>query len=333
MISIAIRSLSMETITIGTSKVSKLGIGTWAWGDKFYWKYKPSQDEKLQEAFNYCVNDGINLFDTAEVYGFGRSELLCGRFRRQLQNESLRESLVLATKFAPLPFRLGPQSVLSACQYSLDRLGVDKMALYQLHWPGLFGSDAYLEGIAMCYEKGLIGAVGVSNFGPAQLRAAHKFLLERGVPLSSNQIQLSLLSRQAEVDGLLQVAAELGVTVLAYSPLAQGLLTGKFDTSALPVGPRQVIVRSTSPKIEGLLRTMKEIAAAKASERTVSLSQVAINWCIAKGAVPIPGVRSLAQAEDNCAALKWSLEEAEVAALDEQARLSGVSIPTPLQGR
>jgi pyridoxine 4-dehydrogenase len=270
----------------GKVPISNIGIGTWAWGDKLYWNYESSQDASLKEVFDFCVKEGgVNFFDTAEIYGFGRSELLCGRFRRQLPEGSLvQNQVVLATKFAPLPFRLGSDCVVSACQDSLDRMGVDKMGLYQLHWPGLFNNDAYLEGLVKCYEKGLVEAVGVSNYGPEQLRRAHKYLSERGVPLASNQIQYSLLCRQAESNELLRTAEDLGVTILAYSPLAQGLLTGKFDSAGkLPTGPRSALARATLPKIkENLLLVIKNIAVEKSNalNLNVTMSQVALNWFV-----------------------------------------------------
>ena len=320
----------------GKVGISSIGIGTWAWGDRFYWNYDSSQDAGLKETFDYCVKDGgINFFDTAEIYGFGRSELLGGRFRRQLPSE-IQQNVVFATKFAPLPFRFGKDCVVSACQDSLDRLGLDKLGLYQLHWPGLIQNDAYLEGLASCYQKGLVDSVGVSNYGPEQLRRAHKFLSDRGVPLATNQVQFSLLCRHAETNGLLRTAEELGVTILAYSPLAQGLLTGKFESGQLPRGPRSALARATLPKIrDGLLPALKEIATAKSAalNLNVTVSQVALNWCISKGVVPIPGARSLAQAKDNCDTTKWSLEKEEVTLLDEKAKASGVNILSPLEGR
>lgn len=325
-----------ELLLGGKVSISKLGIGTWAWGDKFYWNYESGQDASLKEVFDYCVKEGgVKFFDTAEVYGLGRSELLCGRFRRQLSAEDNRESVVLASKFAPLPFRLGSNCVVSACQDSLDRMGVEKMGLYQLHWPALFQNEAYWDGLAKCYERGLIESVGVSNYGQNQLRTVHKFLADRGIPLASNQIQYSLLSRQADNNGLKRAAQELNVTILAYSPLAQGLLTGKYDATNLPRGPRSAVVRVNLPRVKGLLDILKDIAVSKSESQNldVSMSQVALNWCISKGTVPIPGARSLKQAVDNCATLKWTLDDEEVKLLDDKANSSGVNIPAPLEGR
>lgn len=334
---ISLTALTNAAIVLsGTDKVSKMGIGTWAWGDSLFWKYKQEEDAALKETFDYCCNAGVNLFDTAEVYGFGRSELLCGRFRRQLleqSNGTVSNLPVLATKFAPLPWRIGADAVVYACQESLDRMGVDSMGLYQIHWPGVWQNKEYWEGICKCYQKGLIENVGVSNYGPKMLEESHKFMADRGVPLASNQIQYSLLSRSAESNGLLRKAHELDVSILAYSPLAQGILTGKFDMNNLPEGPRASTTKRILPKVKSLLEAMSTIAKGK-SESTgteVTCSQVALNYCISKGTIPIPGARKITQAVDNCNALGWELSIDEVTLLDIRARASGVEMPTPLQ--
>lgn len=328
-------SLSPTVTVKGGFKVSKLGIGCWAWGDKFFWKYDQDEDSSLQKTFNYCIEDaGINLFDTAEIYGLGRSELLLSRFSRQLKPE-VEVKPFLASKFAPLPWRLGSDSVVNACQESLDRMGVDSMDLYQLHWPSKWQEKAYWKGIAECYDRGMIKSVGVSNYGPDRLKKVHSFLKERGVPLAFNQVQFSLLCRNAETEGLLSLSKELGVSTLGYSPLAQGILTGKFSDSNLPQGPRSTIVRSTLPKVQTLLATMKDIAETESSKlgTEITLSQVAINWCIAKGTIPIPGARNVKQAQDNCNSLSWELSSEDIANLDRDARNSKVNLITPLQSK
>lgn len=326
-------SISMRTLCNGM-QLSKIGIGTWAWGDQFFWKYESGQDKELQETFNYCQSEGgVSFYDTAEIYGLGRSELLLGRFKRGLKQPS--DGLVYATKFAPLPFRLGSESVVVACETSLDRMGIDNMGLYQIHWPSLIFNDAYWDGLARCYEKGLIKSVGVSNYGPELMKKAHKYLSERGIPLATNQVQYSLLCRSAETNDLLATAKDLNVTILGYSPLAQGILTGKFSSTNLPEGPRRFLTKSLVEKAAPLLEKMKTIATA-ASEQfnmEVTPSQVAINYCIAKDVVPLPGARSLRQAKDNCNALRWVLSEADVQALDAASAATGINIPTPLQSR
>ena len=307
-------------------KISPMGIGCWAWGDSSFWRYNSSQDSQLLDTFKACTERGINFFDTAEIYGFGKSELLIGRFERMTGTSSQ-----IATKFAPLPIpgRLSADSVVGACIDSLDRLGTSKIALYQLHWPALPFNDRLLDGLAKCYERGLCAGVGVSNYGVNQLKYAHKRLAAKGIPLVSNQIQYSLLARSPESSGLLRTAQDLNVKVLAYSPLAQGVLCGKFSADKLPPGPRRLQVKSVLPRAQPLLDAMREISARE--NRT--LSQIALNWCLQQGVVPIPGARSVSQALDNCGAMGWDLSSSNMAKLNRLSRESGVDMTSPLQGR
>jgi aryl-alcohol dehydrogenase-like predicted oxidoreductase len=221
----------------------RLGTGTWAWGDKLFWGYNSSQDESLLQAYNASMSKGVNLFDTAEFYGIGKSELLLGRFNRQIYSDSSIKPF-FASKFAPLPYRFEKSSVVEACLESRDRLGVAQIDLYQIHWPMPLKNDIYWEGLAECYHKGYVKAVGVSNYGPKLLRSAHSYLKSLGVPLATNQIQYSLLCRTQESNGALRTAEELGVTTLAYSPLAQGILTGKFKLSESKGGSRSALART-----------------------------------------------------------------------------------------
>lgn len=321
-------AMTPKTLT-GGLQISPLGIGTWAWGDRFYWQYSESEDAELLNVYQQCLAQGVNFFDTAEIYGLGKSELLLARFNRLTPDSKA----VIGTKFAPLPWRITANSVVEACRDSMDRLSTDKIDLYQLHWPGSIFNEAYWEGISQCYQRGWIGAVGVSNYGPRMLRQVHQSLASRNVPLASNQVQFSLLCRSAISNGLLQTAQELNVTILAYSPLSQGVLTGKFSSTNVPKGPRSAIVRATVDKAQPLINIMKDMAKTKseALNLEVTPSQIALNWCISKGTVPIPGARNVRQATDNCNVLKWSLEEDDVRALDQAAGRSGVNIATPLQ--
>ena len=323
-----------DFIEMNGRMIKRLGVGTWAWGDKLFWGYDSSMDESLQEAFNESIARGVTLFDSAELYGFGRSELLLSRFSRQNEDKI---KPYFATKFAPYPYRFRESSVLEACTSSMDRLGVDQIDLYQIHWPMLF-DEKYWKGLAQCYHKGYVKAVGVSNYGANQLKACHKTLSDLGVPLSSNQIQYSLLCRRQENNGALAMAKSLGVVTLAYSPLAQGILTDKFSESdirkASTKGPRNSGWRaggdlaSILPRVRGLLSVMREISMA----RDKTPAQIALNWCICKGTVPIPGARNAKQAIDNAGALGWRLTSDEMYKLDVAARAAGVNLPLQLQG-
>ena len=175
-------------------------------------------------------------------------------------------SFQVASKFAPLPWRFTRGAVVDACRASLARLGMARMSLYIQHWPGFatngWSNDAFVEGLADCVDAGLCDAVGVSNFKAERVRSAVKALGARGVVLSSNQVQYSLLYREPERNGVLEACREAGVTVVAYSPLAQGLLTGKYTGSGAvaPSGPRAtVFTPARLGGVESLLGVMREI--------------------------------------------------------------------------
>ena len=317
------KSESKENFVEKDMKTSKsalslppLGLGAWAWGDSFFWGYDSKQDSDLEQVFQYAVEKDLAFFDTAEIYGFGRSETLLGQFRKE--QGSSDSNIQIATKFAALPWRTKPQAVVDACKESLKRLGADKpIDLYQIHFPNAWANAEYWDGLAMCYEQGLVKAVGVSNYGVDAIRATHAALKERGIPLASNQIQVSLLYRWPLENGLLETCKELDVKVLSYSPLCLGFLTGKYSKDNLPSGPRKVIgerLFSENDNFENLLKVMTSIAA---THDDATLSQVALNWLIGKGTIPIPGARTLKQAKQNIGTLSWSLSSEEMKMLDE----------------
>ena len=230
--------------------------------------------------------------------------------------------VVLASKFAPLPFRTTAKSVLQACEGSVKRLGGRPIDLYQIHFPGSCCNAAYWDGMAMAYERGLVKAIGVSNYGVDATKAVHDALAKRGIPLASTQIQYNLLYQFPEENGLLQACNDLGVQVLSYSPLALGLLTGKYDAeSAKKIrGPRREIFGKMlpDPQYRDLLISMHEVAKSHSSVEA-TLPQVAINWCRAKGTIPIPGARNIRQVESNFASLNWTMSQEEVEFLDKAA--------------
>lgn len=296
-------------------EVSSLGIGAWSWGDRSrYWQNELDKDSNLT-AYKALLEAGIDFVDTAEVYGFGYSEEYLGDFMRQTNSQS---QVAICTKFAPLPWRQTPGSLVGACKASLQRLGVDQVALYIQHWPGFFlnafSNDAHLEGLAQAWEQGLCKAVGVSNFNAERVRKAAKFLESRGTCLSSNQVQYSLIYRAPETNGVLEACRENGVTLVAYSPLCQGLLTGKYSRDNRPTGPRaQLFTDQRYKDVEVLLDCMRAIAQEQGGK---TLSQVAINWTLAKGCLPIPGAKNAKQVAEIAGALGWRLSDAEVAELD-----------------
>lgn len=155
----------------------------------------------------------------------------------------------------------------------------------------------------------------MSNYGPKQLLKIYDYLKARGVPLVSAQVQFSLLSMGEDQMEIKNICDSLGIRVIAYSPLGLGMLTGKYNPSNLPSGPRGFIFRQILPGLEPLLDSLKEIA----QRRRKTISQVAINWCISKGTIPIPGVKSIKQAEENLGALGWQLSSDEVLQLESAA--------------
>lgn len=313
----------MQTVNLGENGpgVSALGIGTWSWGDKLFWNYGGDYGlAQVKEAFQAAITAGITFFDTAEVYGLGKSESLLGEFTKQHGG-----SIDIATKYGPLPWRLTGDSVADALSKSLERLQLKQVTLYQVHWPFTFlmSQETLMNALADEVKKGRILTVGVSNYSAQEMIQAQEILGRRGVPLGVNQMQYSLLHRNIESNGVLQKAKELGITILAYSPLAQGLLTGKYkpENIQIPEGARRLDSRFSKvslEKIAPLLTTLRALG----EKYDKTCAQVALNWLINQGdVIPIPGAKNAKQARDNAGALGWSLEAEEVEYLSNKSLL------------
>ncbi len=302
-------------------EIPALGIGTWAWGDSLFWSYGQDYGEAdLQAAFNAAVAAGVNFFDTAEIYGFGESERLIGRFLQQVETP-----VFVATKYFPLPWRWSPRAVTEALTSSLNRLQLNTIDLYQVHWPFdfLLGQKALMNALANEVKQGRIRAIGVSNYSAQQMQQAHAYLGDRGIPLAVNQVPYSLLNRKIETNGVLATARQLNIKILAYSPLAQGLLTGKYTVQAdhQPNGLRRLDPRFSPQglaKLELVLKTLTSIGEIHGK----SPAQVALNWLLCLGnVVPIPGAKNARQAAQNAGALGWSMT------FEEHEQLSRVTRP------
>ncbi|MDJ0745396.1 MAG: aldo/keto reductase, partial [Xenococcaceae cyanobacterium MO_167.B27] len=298
--------------TVKNVSFPKLGIGTWAWGDRLFWNYGSDYGEKeVQNAFDTALAGGVNFFDTAEIYGFGESERLIGRFLQQTT-----QPVQIATKYFPLPWRFGKEAVADALTASLKRLQVEQIALYQVHMPFDFfmGQPTLMEALAEEVKQGRILTVGVSNYSANQMQQAHDLLANYGVSLAVNQVRYSLLARQIEQNGILKLARELGVTILAYSPLAQGLLTGKYtpDNTEGVQGPRKLDPKFSTQglsKIQPLLNQLQQLG----EKYHKTPAQVALSWLIAQGnVIPIPGAKTASQAQENAGALNWQLSAEDV---------------------
>jgi len=288
----------------------RMGLGAWAWGDRSVWQYgRGYTDADIRQAFEASAAQGILLVDTAEVYGSGRSERLLGELVQQSS-----QKVLVATKYFPWPWRLTSVSFLSALRGSLDRLGLAAVDLYQMHWPTPLLTPEYaMEAMFACLRSGMCRAVGVSNFNQADMLRAYSTLARHKVPLASNQVHYSLLRRGAEKNGLLARCEELGIRLIAYSPLEMGLLTGKYGPTRPPPGNRALRYAGLIGRIGPLLNVIADVGQEHGGKTN---AQVALNWVMSKGALPIPGAKNAAQAQENAGALGWDLTDEEVALLD-----------------
>ena len=307
-----------EMVALGKSgiQVSAVGTGTWQWGDQAFWGFGHGYGQaEVEAAYAASRAAGITFFDTAEIYGRGKSERILGQFVR---GDADPAQVVVASKFAPLPQRLSARSVTTALDASLARLGLPKIDLYYVHWNyGLIALDTLMNALADAVEAGKVRAIGVSNYGERKLRRAHALLARRGLPLAANQVHYSLLHRAPERKGVLAACRELDVRLVAYSPLEQGILTGKYHRGEGHANAaRRLYAGRHLRRLEAsrpLITLLERFGAAH--DKTPG--QVALRWLIQQGAVPIPGAKNAVQATANAGALGWALTDSEVMALTE----------------
>ncbi len=304
-------------------EITPIGLGTWQFAggkglDSLVWQ-GVSNDE-TDEIIRKALDGGINWFDTAEAYGMGRSEV---RLAKALGAAGVSPGEVMvATKWMPLmrtAASLGEN--INRRMECLEPYGV---GLFQIHQPiALSSVKAQMDAMADLVDCGKIRAVGVSNFPAPMMRRAHAALGARGIPLASNQVKVSLLNRRIETLGVLKAAKELGMTIIAWSPLEMGVLTGKFhrDPSLLksrPIGRRMVMYVQLR-RSRDLIAALEEIAAANG----VSPAVVALSWLVnyyGDAVVAIPGATKVGQVEQNVQAMELKLSEREMVRIDELSR-------------
>ncbi|KPK82438.1 MAG: aldo/keto reductase [Gemmatimonas sp. SM23_52] len=315
----------VEQLQLGASDiaVSPLGLGCWQFSGGRglagrYWEALPSEVE--EDIVRLALDGGVNWFDTAEVYGWGTSESALSRSLRRLGRKS--GDVVIATKWWPL-FRFAGHIRKSIAErlHRLDGFDID---LYQVHQPYSFSSvAAQMNAMADLVEAGKIRVIGVSNFSARAMEKAFKVLAGRDLPLVSNQMRYSLLDRAIEANGVLDAARDLGITIIAHSPLAQGILSGRFHDDPSHVarltGPRKRLAAFSRRGLERtrpLVEALREIA----TQYDATPSQVALNWLIhvhGDTVVAIPGASRVSQMEDNLGALRFALSQEHLARLDQ----------------
>ena len=299
----------MRYVEVNGTRVSAIGLGTWQFGSR-EWGYGSDYAERdAIDITQRALDLGINLIDTAEIYAFGKSEHIVGR-----AIAARRADAFVATKVFPI-MPLAPV-VEQRGRASARRLGVDRIDLYQVHWPNpVVPLATTMQGMSKLVQTGLVRHVGVSNFGLSQWRNAERHL---GGVVLSNQVQYSLVVRKPEHE-LLPFAQREGRIVIAYSPLAQGFLSARYDGSNTPGGVRagnSMFLPENVEKAKPLLDALREIAAA----HDATPAQVALAWVIRRpNVVAIPGASSVAQLEKNAAAADLELTD------DEDARLTQAS--------
>ena len=316
----------MRYLDVGTDpkaiRISRIGLGAWQFGSREWGYGKSYAEQEARDIVRRAVELGVTLFDTAEIYGFGRSERILG----EAIGED-RESVFLATKLFPL-LPVAPV-VEQRAVASANRLGVRRLDLYQVHQPNpLVRDGTIMRGMRALQRVGLVGEVGVSNYSLDRWRAAEQALGRR---VLSNQVRYNLIDRSPE-QYLLPFAETTGHIVIAYSPLAQGLLSGKYDRDHRPANR----IRASSPlflpenldRAGDLIATLREVAEAHGA----TPAQIALAWVIHHPAVvAIPGASSVGQLESNVAAADIDLTEDEYQALHAAAaRFRPVTGPAAL---
>ena len=301
-------------------KMPSVALGTWSWGtgavggDQVFGNRLG--ENELREVFDTAMKEGLNLWDSAVVYGMGASEDILGAFARTCR----REELILSTKFTPQIAQEVEDPMALMCAGSLERLGTDYIDIYWIHNPA--DVEKWTPYLIPLVKSGKVKRVGVSNHNLAELKRAEEILSKEGVHISAVQNHYSLLYRSSEEGGILGYCKENGIDFFAYMVLEQGALTGKYDTKhPLPEGSqRGDTYNPILPQLEELIGTMKKIG----EKYSASVSQIAIAWTVAKGTLPIIGVTKPSHVEDAAKAAQISLTADEMSELETKAAEAGV---------
>jgi len=318
--------LSVRRLGNTELEVSPVGLGCWQFskGKGMTGRYWSAiSDEQIMEIVDCSIKGGINWFDSAEAYGGGESERALARALRTLNKNPA--DYVIATKWWPI--LRGAGSIIRTIDVRLRNLDVSQIDLYQIHLPFSFSSTrSEMRAMAKLIDKGKIRYVGLSNYSARAMRQAHDELAKFSTVLASNQVEFNLLNRSIESNGVLQSAKELGVSIIAYSPLAQGLLTGKYHEQPNLIRNvssfRKIYTSFNRRKIEQC-RPVIDLLTEIATKYGVTRSQIAINWVLSvhgETIVTIPGASSPGQACENLGAMQFQLFEEDIERLDRFSR-------------
>jgi len=302
----------MKKIEIGRSgiKISHIGLGAWQaggkqWGDDVL-------DEKCIAAIVKANSLGVNLVDTAETYGGGHSEEVVGKALKEIG----RDNMVVATKVAGNHLRY--DDVIKACNGSLKRLGVNSIDLYQIHWPSVWEQvplEETMKALEELHKVGKIRAIGVSNFSVRDLEGARSALSTTDVV--SNQVQYSMIHREIEKE-VLPYCKKEKITILAWGPLAEGALTGKYSKNKVPKDAVREHHHFFKPENIDAINKLVQMLVEIGKPHGKSAAQVAINWLLSKDeVVPIPGAKNPEQVEENIKSVELHLKSKDMLKINE----------------
>lgn len=314
---------NLRTLGQTDIQVTPIGLGVWQFSGGGFFNgliWSPISTETSNQIVKAAYENGINWYDTAELYGFGNSER---SLAKGLQVAGIDDQdVVVATKWMPfLRFARNIRRTIDKRIHALQPYSID---LYQIHNTGSLSSiEAQMDAMADLVDAGQVRTVGVSNYSAEQMREAHQHLFKRGLRLVSNQVKYSLMDRKIESNGILQTARELGITIIAYSPLEMGLLTGKFHKNpdlldSRPIG-RRGRLKSQLDESRKLVNKLEEIG----GRYDATPSQVALNWLVnAQGdtVVAIPGASKVKHAVESAGAMKFRLTDDEIQQIDELSK-------------
>ena len=298
----------------------RIGLGTWAWGNKLFWDYQKNIDSDLRETFEESVKRGFYIIDTADSYGTGnlkgRSEELLGKFINEYKYLK-KNKIKVATKLAPYPWRIGNKGFNKPFLKSLERL--QRIDIVQLHWSTArynpFQELQLLDNLSDLIDQGYNFEIGLSNIGPQRLNKIIKYLSFKGKRLKSVQVQFSLLAPNLDKQKLVkQICDKNNIDFIAYSPLSFGLLCQK--TIAKKIQKKSFLRRSLFKIYDKPTMQLRNVIEEIANYRSVSTAQVAINWCCYQGIIPIIGITKKKYVQDIAGVFKWNLNKEEFEKLE-----------------